>query len=52
MTWQIAWQLNEQKFQMSFEGKLDGKKLTGEIAASRGTRKVTGNKIMPAAKKG
>ena len=51
-SWRIELEFGDQKFEMSFEGKLEGKKLTGEITTSRGTRKVTGKKIIPAAKKG
>jgi hypothetical protein len=36
---------------MGFEGKLEAKKLTGELTSPRGTRKVTGKKVMAAAKK-
>jgi len=38
-------EFGEQKFEISFTGKLDGRKLTGELTSSRGTRKVTGRKI-------
>jgi len=51
VAFQIVQQFGEQKYKMKFAGKLDGKKLTGEITSSRGTRKVTGKKLMPAAKK-
>ena len=36
----------ERKFEMSFEGKLEGAKLTGALTTSRGTRKVTGTKVI------
>jgi len=51
VTFKIVRQFGERKYETSFEGKLDGKKLTGEITSSRGTRKVTGKKVMLAAKK-
>jgi len=38
-------EFGEQKFEISFTGKLDGRKLTGELTSSRGTRQVTGQKI-------
>ena len=51
VAFQIALQFGERKYEMNFKGKLDGRRLTGEITSSRGTRKVTGNKVRPAAKK-
>ncbi|MFB0524449.1 MAG: hypothetical protein ACETVZ_02845 [Phycisphaerae bacterium] len=50
-TFKIVQQFGDRKFELSFAGKLDGRKLTGEITSSRGTRKVTGKKVVPAAKK-
>ncbi len=38
-------EFGEQKFEISFTGKLDGRKLIGELTTSRGTRQVTGQKI-------
>lgn len=34
----------ERSFEISFEGTVEGSKLTGELTTSRGTRKVTGTK--------
>jgi len=51
VTFKIVRQFGEQQYETSFAGKLDGRKLTGEITSSRGTRKVTGKKVVPAAKK-
>jgi len=48
----IALEFGEQKFEIDFKGKLEDKKLTGELTTSRGTQKVTGKKVVPAAKKG
>jgi len=48
----IALEFGEIKFEIDFKGKLDGKNLTGELITSRGTQKVTGKKVVPAAKKG
>jgi hypothetical protein len=39
-------EFGERKFEMSFEGKLEEAKLTGELTTSRGTREVTGTKII------
>jgi len=36
----------ERKFDISFDGKIDGTKLTGELTTSRGTQKVTGAKVI------
>jgi hypothetical protein len=36
----------DQEFETSFEGKLAESKLTGEVTTSRGTRKVTGTKVV------
>jgi len=51
VAFKIVRQFGDRKYETSFEGKLDGKKLTGEITSSRGTRKVTGKKVRPAPKK-
>ena len=51
VSFKIVRQFGERTFETSFAGKLDGRKLTGEITSSRGTRKVTGKKVVPAAKK-
>jgi len=48
----IALEFGEQKFEIDFKGKLEDNKLTGELTTSRGTQKVTGKKVVPAAKKG
>jgi len=39
-------EFGERKFEMSFEGKLEESKLTGELTTSRGSRKVTGTKVI------
>ncbi len=51
VAFQIVMQFGERKYEINFKGKLDGRKLTGEITSSWGTRKVTGKKVMRAAKK-
>jgi len=52
VTFQIVLEFGEQKFEINFEGKLEDKKLTGELTSSRGTQKVAGKKVIAAAKKG
>ena len=39
-------EFGEQEFEISFEGKLDDSKLTGELTTSRGTQKVKGTKVV------
>ncbi len=39
-------EFGDREFEMSFEGKLDESKLTGELTTSRGTRKVKGTKVV------
>jgi len=38
-------EFGEQKFEIGFAGKLDGRKLSGELTSSRGSQQVTGKKI-------
>jgi hypothetical protein len=38
-------EFGEQKYDISFAGNLDGRKLSGELNSSRGVRQVTGKKI-------
>jgi hypothetical protein len=52
VTFQIVLEFGDQKFEISFAGKLDGQKLTGEFTSERGTQKATGKKLIPAPKKG
>jgi hypothetical protein len=52
VTFQIVLEFGDQKFEISFAGKLEDNKLTGETTSSRGTQKVTGKKLIPAPKKG
>jgi len=40
----IVRQFGDQQFEMSFAGKLEDSKLTGELSSSRGSQKVTGRK--------
>jgi precorrin-6B methylase 2 len=41
-------EFGDQTFEISFEGKIDGRKLTGELTSSRGSQQVTGKKIRSA----
>ncbi len=45
-------EFGERKFEMSFEGKMDGSKLTGELTTSRGSQKVTGTKVIRTSRRG
>jgi hypothetical protein len=36
----------DQSFEITFEGKIDDSKLTGEITTSRGSQKITGTKVI------
>jgi precorrin-6B methylase 2 len=38
-------EFGEQEYEISFAGQLEGRKLAGELTSSRGTQKVTGQKI-------
>jgi hypothetical protein len=51
VTFQIVLEFGDQKFEISFAGKLEDNKLTGETTSSRGTQKVTGKKVVAAGKK-
>ncbi|MHC4640076.1 MAG: hypothetical protein ACYS32_00425 [Planctomycetota bacterium] len=42
----IVIEFGDRKFESSFAGKLEDAKLTGELTSSRGTRKVTGKKVV------
>jgi hypothetical protein len=46
VSFKIVVEFGERTFEMSFEGKLQESKLTGELTTSRGTRKVTGTKVI------
>jgi hypothetical protein len=45
VSFKAAVEFGERTFEMSFEGKLEESKLTGELTSSRGSRKVTGTKV-------
>ena len=42
----MVMQFGDQSFEMSFAGKLEDSKLTGELTTSRGTQKIKGTKIV------
>lgn len=46
VNFKIVLAFGDQTFEMGFEGKLADSKLTGELASSRGSQKVTGKKIV------
>ena len=46
VSFNIVLEFGEQKFEMSFEGKLEDSKLTGELTSSRGSQKVNGTKVV------
>ena len=46
VSFNVVLEFGERKFEMSFEGKLEESKLTGELTTSRGSQKVTGAKII------
>lgn len=42
---QAGTRLGDREFEMTFEGKLAGAELTGELMTSRGAQKVAGKKV-------
>jgi hypothetical protein len=46
VSFKIVLEFGDQKFEMSFEGKLEDSKLTGELTSSRGSQKITGKKVV------
>jgi hypothetical protein len=42
----LVLQFGDQSFEMTFAGKLEDSKLTGELTSSRGSQKVTGTKVV------
>jgi hypothetical protein len=45
VSFKIAPEFGRMRFEMNFEGKLDGSTLTGDLSAFRGAQKVTGKKV-------
>jgi hypothetical protein len=46
VSFKLVMEFGDRKFESSFEGKLEGSNLTGEMTTSRGTRKVKGTKVV------
>ena len=46
VSFKVALEFGERKFEMSFKGKIEESKLTGELTTSRGNQKVTGTKVI------
>ncbi len=46
VSFDIVLEFGDQTFEMSFEGKVEDSKLTGELTSSRGSQKVTGTKVI------
>lgn len=48
----MTMQFGDQSFEMSFKGKLQDAKLVGEMTTAQGAQKVTGTKVVRAARRG
>ncbi len=46
LSFKLVVEFGENKFESTFEGKIQDSKLTGELTSSRGTRKVKGTKVV------
>jgi len=46
VSFKVALEFGERKFEISFEGKIEESKLVGELTTSRGTRKVKGTRLV------
>ena len=46
VSFKMVLEFGENKYEMSFEGKIEESKLAGELTTSRGTRKITGTKVV------
>ena len=46
VNFKIVMEFGDQTFEMDFEGKVADSKLTGELASSRGSSKITGTKVV------
>ncbi len=46
VSFKIVLEFGNQKFEMSFAGKLEDSKLTGELSSSRGSQKIKGTKVI------
>ncbi|MCU0916273.1 MAG: hypothetical protein MUC88_17185 [Planctomycetes bacterium] len=48
----LAMQFGDQSFEMTFKGKIQDGKLTGELTSDRGSQKVTGAKVVRTSRRG
>ncbi len=46
VSFKIILEFGDQKFEMSFEGKVEDSKLTGELTSSRSSQKIKGTKVI------
>jgi hypothetical protein len=46
LSFKIVLEFGEQKFEMSFAGKIEDSKLVGELTSDRGSQKITGKKVV------
>ncbi len=46
VSFKIVLEFRERKYEISFEGKLEDSKLTGELTSERGSQKITGTKVV------
>jgi hypothetical protein len=46
VSFKIVRQFGDRQFEMSFAGKLEDSKLTGELSSSRGSQKIKGTKVI------
>jgi len=46
VSFKIVLEFGERRFEMSFEGKLEDSKLTGELTSERGSQKIKGTKVV------
>lgn len=47
VSFKLVQEFGQRRFEINFEGKLDGSSLTGELKTQRGTQKVSGKKTSP-----
>ena len=46
VSFKVVMEFGERKYEMDFAGKMKEQKLTGELTTSRGTSKITGQKVL------
>ncbi|MHC4396004.1 MAG: hypothetical protein ACYS1A_10160 [Planctomycetota bacterium] len=52
VSFKVVMKFRDREFEMSFKGKLEESKLTGELTTSRGSQKVTGTKVVRRRRRG